>query len=348
MPKGRALCQGSSSFEPDGLFARLDDGFDPRPDAKSSDLRTAIRTCFSLPASDSYVYHATASVTLDQVQQAVKAGRQHGLHDWYPDATSPPPTSDIDAYTSIFASTTATDKSLKAFAANAKKESIRAHVAQNIVSKRTWPPSIIVPKLKKPHVNPYLDFWSWSCRELEWCGPEEATSEVKQSHHILPVFFHHFGCACPTFEALEVIRQFAAGRAIIDAGSGNGYWSFMLRRHGLEVSAVDNGDSVWRTIWISDTVKIDAAKFIHAQKKGAADYLLLMVYPQVTTDFTSETIDAYRGDTIVVAGTQNSNGFTADVGSLLKTKGEWQKILQTPLPSFAGKDEALAVWKKTV
>ena len=150
----------------------------------------------------------------------------------------------------------------------------------------------------------------------------------------------------PSFETLEALRQFARGRAVIDAGSGNGYWSYLLRRTGMEVTAVDNGDSVWRTMWVGDTVTMDAGKYIK-KRDGAAEAVLLMVYPQVTTEFTRDVVSAYKGDTVCVAGTQNGNAFTADVTALLKEGDGWLKVVQTPLPSFAGKDDAFYIWRKT-
>jgi len=57
-----------------------------------------------------------------------------------------------------------------------------------------------------------------------------------------------------------------------------------------------------------------------------------------------------EGDTIIVAGTQNANGFTAFAKEAI---GDWMaremphfdKVLQVPLPSFAGKDEALFIFQ---
>lgn len=349
MPPGRPSCVGNSTFDPDQFFTKWAAGEFSPPSTDTHDLRTSIIHAFGLPPSDSYVYRAVASVTLHHVQQAISAGAQHGLHAWYPVPStqqlspSPPPPTDIEAYTSIFSSTTSTDKALKAFASNAKKDSIRARVAQNLLDKRTFPSTVPVPKLKQPQTNPYLDFWAWSCRCLEWCGPEEATKDVKQSHHILPVFYHHFGCVVPSYEALETLKQLAGGRPIIDAGSGNGYWTYMLRCLGLQVTPVDDGTSAWRTMWVGDTVKMDAARYIQKQRQGAEDAVLLMVYPQVTMGFTRDTIKAYKGDTICVAGTQNENAFTADVEGVLGE--EWERVVKTPLPSFAGKDEAFWVWK---
>jgi len=48
-----------------------------------NDFRRAITTAFSLDDKDDYVYHAIASVTLEQVQQVIEAGGANGLHKWY-------------------------------------------------------------------------------------------------------------------------------------------------------------------------------------------------------------------------------------------------------------------------
>lgn len=119
---------------------------------------------------------------------------------------------------------------------------------------------------------------------------------------------------------------------------------------GLTVHAVDNGDSLWRTTWIGDTIKADGAKYL-VKEKGAKDAVLLLVYPQVTTDFTTSVLKAYAGSTICVAGTQNANGFTAfsdvTIDKYLEVElPSFTKVVQTPLPSFAAKDEALYVFEK--
>jgi hypothetical protein len=54
---------------------------------QDSDLQTSIIQAFGLKDSDDYVYHATASVTLAQVQYALNcgAGENGVLHAWYRD-----------------------------------------------------------------------------------------------------------------------------------------------------------------------------------------------------------------------------------------------------------------------
>jgi hypothetical protein len=165
---------------------------------------------------------------------------------------------------------------------------------------------------------------------------------------------HHFGCATPSHESLEVLRILADGRAIADMGSGNGYWTFLLRRYGLTVFPVDNMQSEWRVNWIDDTAIIDGVKWLRKNENGK-DMVLLLVYPVVggsvgggaEGSFTRGLVSAFQGDTIAVVGTQNLNGYTGFKGMIMEQEHkEWTKVVQIPLPSFAGKDEALYVFQR--
>ena len=154
----------------------------------------------------------------------------------------------------------------------------------------------------------------------------------------------------PSYESLEVIKQSAGKRAVVEIGSGNGYWTYMLRRMGLSVQAVDNQQSEYRTLWIGDTLVKDGEQYLK-EKEGCKDDLLLLVYPIVSSDFTSKILHAYKGGTIIVGGTQNRNGYTAfkdrTIDEYMKVeKADYEKTIQIPLPSFAGKDEALYVFER--
>lgn len=118
----------------------------------------------------------------------------------------------------------------------------------------------------------------------------------------------------------------------------------------LEVVPVDSGHSTWRTVWVGDTVVADGVKFLEGRDGGKGDVLLL-VYPQVSDDFTGKVLRTYKGDTVVVAGTQNGNGFTGFREETIdkwmeRERGEMELMCRVPLPSFAGKDEALFVFQR--
>ncbi|KAI1212692.1 uncharacterized protein F4807DRAFT_346187 [Annulohypoxylon truncatum] len=378
------------------------------------------------PHRDKYTYHAIISVTLAEVQHAISLGRQNGLHAWYfapsspPTAPSPtnnatntttadpppqpqkqtltslppPPRADIESYLSLFSPYTSTPSALKTLLSNAKKDSLRLSIATYLQSKRYLHPSLphlsiakVGAKKASVPMNPYLQFLNWSCTALEWAGPCPASTLAGlRSHPILPVLMHHFGCACPSHEALSILRLLAAGREVLDIGSGGGYWTYMLRAYGVRCVAVDNAQSAWRVTWVDDTVLSEGAAFLKKRRArkvketgGNADAnaetaaaaaaaavdpdepVLLLVYPIVGGSvaggseggFTRAMLDSYSGDTLAVVGTQNRNGYTGFRGESMdeymereQTGNGWVKVVQVALPSFPGKDEALFVFQR--
>ncbi|KOS22057.1 hypothetical protein ESCO_002364 [Escovopsis weberi] len=302
-----------------------------------------------------------ASVKLDEAQRAVDLGAVNGLHAWYQDehgqSRDQPPSPDVEAYISIFDPASSTSAALKNFATNAKRDSIRSEAAEHLARKRYLHPavaaSLAVPRCKSPPShNPSFVFWAWSCRALEWCGPCASSERVATSHHVLPILMHHFGCATPSHESLEILRRIADGRSVVDVGSGNGYWTLLLRRYGLTVHAIDNMQSEWRVTWVGDTTISDGVQWLRGHDHGK-DMVLLLVYPVVAAagSFTRQLVAAYQGDTLAVVGTQNNNGYTSFEGMTMdhfmaRWHGEWTRVAQVPLPSFPGKDEALYVFQR--
>jgi hypothetical protein len=86
-PRPQARTVKSTSFDPVQLFdtwtGRSSELLPQEDDLKSSIIKT-----FGLNESDDYVYHAIASVTLAQVQDAVdkEPGQNGMMHAWYRDA----------------------------------------------------------------------------------------------------------------------------------------------------------------------------------------------------------------------------------------------------------------------
>ncbi|POR33292.1 Uncharacterized protein TPAR_06533 [Tolypocladium paradoxum] len=360
-------CVGNPSFRPEEAIKDTVRHQLARDLLANNNLYEASRVLLGLPERDTYTYHATASVKLAEAQSVVDLGGVNGLHNWYRDEDgSPrdaPPQPDIEAYISIFSPSTATASALKNFGTNAKKGSVRSEAAARLGDKRYIHPALssklTIPKAKSPpSQNPYFDFWAWSCRNLEWCGPCASSGHVATSHHVLPIFMHHFGCATPSHESLEMLRLLADGRPVADVGSGNGYWSFLLRCYGLAVQPVDNMQSEWRVNWVDDTTIADGVQWLR-KNAGGTDMVLLLVYPVVGGGvgggsegaFTRDLVRAFQGDTLAVVGTQSGNGYTGFRGMTMdqymerECKG-WTRVVQIPLPSFAGKDEALYVFQR--
>ena len=120
----------------------------------------------------------------------------------------------------------------------------------------------------------------------------------------------------------------------------------------MEVQAVDNIESEWRTTWISDTIVTDGVAYLKKQQ-GGKEAVLLMVYPVTRTGFTTSVLEIYKGDVVCVVGTQNRNGYTGFKDTtieeyMVEKMPNFEKMVQVALPSFAGKDDALFVFEKRV
>ena len=124
----------------------------------------------------------------------------------------------------------------------------------------------------------------------------------------------------------------------------------MLRRMRLEVTAVDNMASEYRTMWIPDTVRTDGVEYLK-RNDGGKGKVLLMVYMITAGTLMKRIVQAYKGDTIVVVGTQNANRYTGFSDCTVEEWFEremlgWGIECRTVMPSFAGKDEGMFVWKR--
>lgn len=317
------------------------------------DIVKTIESTFSISEDDDYHYYTEGGgCRMADARLAFQSRAQYQYAMGGQLVTIP--VADIRAYVDVFRAGTDTDKSLRSFLQNAKKDSPRRKVAEHLSARRYIDPALAGQLTKrKKHINPYFDLWALSCEQLGFVGPLPGSYEhpqaAKQSHPILPVFMHHFGCGIPDYEALSIVRAVVGKRRLVDLGCGNAYWTWLLRREGLSVTAVDDLSSRWRTTWASDIVKSDAVQFV--QKSMQKEDVLLLVYPIVGgNDLTKRIIQAYKGDTLIIAGTQNNNRYTtfadASVDDWFAGRKEWQLLARKPLPSFVGKDDALFVYKR--
>lgn len=327
---------------------------------RDHNLWQAICESFGIPPADRYVYAATSTTTLLQTQRAIQAGRSNGLHGWYKrEGTEVYPTeADIEGYIGLFNPSVSASNALKNFLNNAKKSTLRAQVGQYLSASRFTSSKFdaTVPKSKqKQHANPYFDFWAWSCRNLEWAGPTSDLATTHASHHVLVILMLHFGCSCPSYESLALISKISKGNTIIDMGSGCGYWTWLLRaQHGCQVVPVDTCQSRWRVTWIEDTLVEDGIEFLEKRMAANEEHksdTLLLVYPIVGMDFTSKILSAFQGQYICVAGNQNKTGYTAFKDQIVSewmtaNRTDFELVARLPLPSFAGKDDALFVFQR--
>lgn len=110
----------------------------------------------------------------------------------------------------------------------------------------------------------------------------------------------------------------------------------------------------------SETIRSSGTDYL-ASVADHKDIIMMLVYPVVggamsgtlEGSFTRDLMAAYKGDTVVVVGTQNRNGYTGfrdvtfdEYMDKEQKQNGWAKVVQIPLPSFAGKDEAMYVYQR--
>ena len=81
----KAQTEGSSTFDPDKFFDAWEKEEITAP--YDNDIRKFILRSFGLRPSDTYIYTATAEVSLLQAQTYLEFGGQGRLHEWYKDET---------------------------------------------------------------------------------------------------------------------------------------------------------------------------------------------------------------------------------------------------------------------
>lgn len=79
----KQYCVGSPAFDPSAVAGDVSMQKEVDEFLQKDDLHSAIHSLFKLPENDDYVYHATASVKLSEVQRIVQLGGINGLHAWY-------------------------------------------------------------------------------------------------------------------------------------------------------------------------------------------------------------------------------------------------------------------------
>ncbi|KAF4635417.1 hypothetical protein G7Y89_g2679 [Cudoniella acicularis] len=331
-------------------MASSDEIFDRWHGIVENDFTKTIAQTFDLPPDDSYVYRAESfGMKLLEIEEKIESGgmndrsrgpryqkadepaspsRPLGLHVTYHLIMGCDASADIDAYTSLFLPTTDTSKALKPFSSNAKKNNPRMRVTEYLEKRRIASPFKILKS--KTHLNPYLDLWALSCHLVEFTGPLDDP-----------------GYESPA--SAKLVGESAA-EGVIDMASGNGYWTYILRRMKIDVLVVDNMTSEYRTMWILDTVKGDGVEYLK-KSSGGKGRVLLMIYMITAGTFTKRILKVYQGNVIVMVGTQNRNRYTGFSHCTMekyfnREMKEWELVCRIAMLSFAGKDEALYAWKR--
>ena len=177
--------------------------------------------------------------------------------------------------------------------------------------------------------------------EHGWRGSTDRRSEARL---LRDEFRSRFSFAIPDSKTIERLSRFGP---LLEIGSGMGYWSWELRRAGVDVVATDvtGKGRYWRSgHWSEPWTPLEPLDAIAAIRKYPKRRLL-SVWPDRGRDWPGEALSFYRGDIVLYVG-EGAGGCTGNY--------EFHRILHDkfacagvfPIPYFYGQHDLLWVWKR--
>ena len=111
-----------------------------------------------------------------------------------------------------------------------------------------------------------------------------------------------YAWAIPNQAALDVIADWSPN-GVVEIGAGAGYWTGLLREHGVDVVAYDPGPpSRGETSWHVGHEWSHVEQADHRAVTAHPDRTLLLVWPSYSEEWTETVVERYDGDTVVYVG----------------------------------------------
>lgn len=148
----------------------------------------------------------------------------------------------------------------------------------------------------------------------------------------------------------EAIRKMNDFGPFIEIGSGNGYWSYEMKRFGIDVIPTDkfniiNNPYDFQPIVWDEVFQVDA---VTAVKNYAKERSLLTVWPSYKQNWHDHALRFYHkfgGQTVVFCG-ESKGGCTGSDRFHDRLSKFWNKHCDIDIPSWGGIHDSLTVWKR--
>jgi hypothetical protein len=158
-----------------------------------------------------------------------------------------------------------------------------------------------------------------------------------------------YSWAIPNALALKTISEL---QPVVEIGSGNGYWVYLLRSRGCDVTAVDsypndrtrgqrNVSRHAATTWIDDTIVMSGEQFLREQK-GCKHATLLFCWPR--EGMLESILRHYSGNVIVVIG-EYEDGCTDSMSKYSRAR-EWKHVKTIIIPNWFHNHDDLCVYRR--
>jgi hypothetical protein len=153
-----------------------------------------------------------------------------------------------------------------------------------------------------------------------------------------------YSFAVPTDAALATLSRYAP---LVELGAGTGYWTWLLRRRGVDCVAFDAAPPdvlpnpnafrplTWTPVAQGGVEALDAH----------TDRTLFLCWPSYRDPFAAHALAAYTGSTFIYIG-EARGGHTADEDFFTALDHDWRATEHVALPNWPGTRDALTVYRR--
>ena len=185
--------------------------------------------------------------------------------------------------------------------------------------------------------NPYLDFF----RSLPGSLRHDPVLPISAAELFSPDWLtlkaaiaRHFAWAVPNEEAIACIRKYATH--VIEIGAGSGYWAWLMRQAGIDVTAFDTDPPSFT--W-TEVRKGDERELLNHSNST-----LLLCWPPWATDMAVNALSLYSGKHVIYIGEWMLGSAEARFFGLLVSR--YEAINSVVIPQWCGRADGLIVFRR--
>lgn len=136
-----------------------------------------------------------------------------------------------------------------------------------------------------------------------------------------------FSWSIPSPGDMTWMRKILAGRGVVEAGAGGGYWAWQMRQAGIDVVAYEPQDPADNKYVLREWT--DLLRDGHDAPKLHPDRALFLCWPSYEDPWAAHALAAYSGDLLIYAG-EGEGGCCADDEFFKFRDAEWDDSGYSP------------------
>lgn len=183
--------------------------------------------------------------------------------------------------------------------------------------------------MKLPILNPYFDIWS----------------KARERPEIRKPLIWAYSWAIPSSEAIHAIADFCDDSPIVEMGAGTGYWAWLLRQAGVEITCFDSRTEA-PPHWHPINGGTPASASLDPMLRGQT---LLLVWPPLAENGEScmalEALNRLAPRSVIYVGEWRGRTASPEFHAFLESG--YRLELELPLPNWPGFRDTLRIYCQT-